>query len=407
MNKRFFALTLFCLHLNLLQAIFPINIFKLGNCEQTTKFYKNEKSLFKITAEGTIANIGHNASGEHVNILQIWQADQNSLTMLRGFDASSNIGALAATLSSASDDGVRGHVVPTAQLDAYSCNLLVKHKLPYNLVVNIALPILSMKLSAITWVDQTKNLTFADQLVKTKLTNNLASTIANLDPDLNITDDWQKTGLGDLAVTMGWYKDFKQPKPILKNVALGLYCGLSIPTGVRKNEDLLMSIPYGNDGSVGIVFGGNIQLQWWQHLRGGINTNFVELLGTNRQRRIKTDIDQTDLLLLAKTETRKEWGFTQQHTLYLEWFAFLNHFALRTSYNYIKHNQDKLSIFNQTFSNEIANTALSLQEWTQHSVMITMLYEGPITAELFYKHPFNGKSAIQSKILGASFGFYF
>ena len=409
MKNRFLALALICLHLNPLQAIFPYNIFRLGWIDQTIKPYHGKQTLFKVSAEGAIKTTGQNNLDDHVNILHIWQdnGEQDALTMLRGFDANTQIGKLDSNLNSASDSSKRGHTIPTADLDAWRINFVLKHKLPYHLTINILMPVLGMKLKNVNWVDLTENLTFSDQLVKTNLMNNLAQTVYDLGNGLNITDGWEKVGMGDMEFILSWDKSFRQPKPILKNVQLGVYGGLTIPTGVRQNEDLLMSIPFGNDGSLGLIFGGNIQLQWWQHLRGGIMVNYLQLFGTTRERRVKTDANQTDLLLLAKTTARKGWGFTQQYNLYLEWHDLFANWSLRTAYNYIKHNHDRLSIFNQSYSNEIANTAASLQEWTQHSVTFWLRHESVIWADLHYILPFNGKAVIQSSFLGGSLGISF
>ena len=48
---------------------------------------------------------------------------------------------------------------------------------------------------------------------------------------------WSKTGIGDLSLMVEWLRDFPQPKPLLKNVRLNLRGGISIPTGVKKDED--------------------------------------------------------------------------------------------------------------------------------------------------------------------------
>ncbi len=408
MTKRILALAIISLHLNSLQAIFSDNIFRLGCIDQTIRFPAKQSFLVQAEGEGTFNTIGHNPLGEHVNILQIWQPTQSSLTMLRGFASNTQIGQLDSLLNTANDDGTRGHITPTGKLTAQRFNFLAKKKLPFNLFGNILIPVFHMKLSDVSLVDQTKNITFSDQLTKTNLTNNLSEIVYDLGDGLDIVNGWDKAGFGDIEITLAWQNVYKQAKPVLKEVLLGLYGGLSIPSGVRQNADVLMPIPFGNDGSTGLIFGGNIELQWWHHLRGGINTNFLNLFGSSRVRRIKTDIGQTDLILLAKTQTLKEWGFTQQYALYLELCNMRDVLSLRTSYNYIKHNQDKLNIFNQSYDSAIANTAISLQEWTQHSAIFALIYESnQAVAKLFYQYPFNGKNVIQSNIFGGYLGLYF
>lgn len=409
-DARHFALAIALINLQtqVVQAIFPANIFKLGTIDQTIEFPIQRKYLLQVGCEGTFKTVGHDPLGERVNVMQIWQPSQSSLTMLRGFASDSQIGKLDSLLNSANDDGIRGHVTPTAKFQATRLNFLAKKHLPFNLFANILLPVFHMKLTDLEIVDQTQDISFTDQLVKTNLTNNLASVVYNLGQQLDIANGWEKAGVGDIELTLAWQKAFRQAKPVLKEVLLGLYGGLTIPTGVRQNEDQIMPVPFGNDGSAGLIFGGNIQLQWWNFLRGGIDTNFMELFNSNRERRIKTDYGQSDLILLAKTQTTKEWGFTQQYALYLELFDIAKYWSLRATYNYIKHNDDKLNIYNQAYSSAIANSAISLQEWTQHCTIFALFYESDrAVAKLFYQYPFNGKNVIQSNIFGGYLGIYF
>ena len=51
---------------------------------------------------------GYNDNGDHVNPLQIWNSQQNALTMLEGFSFDSDKGQLRSALLD-SNNGIRGH----------------------------------------------------------------------------------------------------------------------------------------------------------------------------------------------------------------------------------------------------------------------------------------------------------
>lgn len=406
-KKHLLIWTILSSSLNLL-AIAPVNIFEIDYTKRSPRLNESCNWQFDFNSADMLSAKGHNLLGASVNILQIWQPDQASLPMVRGFESTSLIGKLASKLNTANDDGVRGHVTPTAKFTGQRIIFTLRRQIiSPQFSINLALPIFRLKLAQVNWEDQTKNFSFNDQLVLANLTNDLNNLTQTLGNGLNINAPWQKTGCGDIQIIMDWAKNFHQMKPILKSVRLGASGGLSLPTGVRRNEDQLMSLPFGNDGALGIVFGGQIELQWWQNLRGGISSNFLEQLGATRNRRIKTDSNQTDLLLLSKTKTYKSAGFTQQHILYLETFKIAEYFSFKAAYNYLKHNSDKLKIFDESYSSEIANTALSLQDWTQHSVILSARYTGRCTAEMYYQYPFNGKGTIQARILGGSLSWNF
>lgn len=378
---------------------------KLSQADIYKESPKKQDFSWSATVEGSININGHNALGQKVNVLQYLQPDQSALNALRGFDASTQIGALAAQLSNANDDGVRGHLVPTGKLNLNRVNLIFKYNLPNHFYLNLFVPAISMKLSNVAWVDQTKSVSLADNLTKAKLTDNFVNNIEALSGGLKVGTGWDRIGFGDAEITLRWLRTFHQTKPILKSVQLGLYGGLGLPTGKRSNEDQLFSIPFGRNGATAVLLGGNIQLRWWEHLRGGINLNLIQPFETTYERRIKTDPNQTDLIFLAKAPTQVKLGLTQQFTLYLEGYHLFKNCSVQVGYNYAKHNQDSLKIISDKYSSEIANTAISLQELTQHSAIFTASFTGKLLVDLYYKHPFNGKATIQSQIFGCSIGY--
>ena len=146
------------------------------------------------------------------------------------------------------------------------------------------------------------------------------------------------------------------------------------------------------------------------------SAQFLQLFGTTKERRIKTDTDQTDLFLLAKTKTFKEIGFNQRFNLYLEAHKFFRGFSFRAAYEYFKHGEDKIWLFDNQFSNFPANTAQSLRGWTTHEILFILKYD-PIDywkcknfvprVDLFYKYPFNGTRAVLASTIGVDFSLSF
>ena len=169
MTKQFLTIfALIILQFNALKTIFQANIFRLGTIDQTIEFPIHQHYLLQVGCEGTFNTVGYDPSGERVNIMQIWQPSQSSLTMLRGFASNSQIGKLDSLLNSANDDGVRGHVTPTANFKAERLNFLAKKHLPFNLFANIMLPVFHMKIQNLELIDQTADISFTDQLVRSE-----------------------------------------------------------------------------------------------------------------------------------------------------------------------------------------------------------------------------------------------
>lgn len=364
----------------------------------------NQFGLKDIDARRDIVNpISEKTIKETVNVLQMWDANQSTLNMIRGFPPDSMIGQLAAKLNMANDDGIRGHMVPTADLKGQAFSWRARFKIRNSLSLNVSLPFYHFKLSNVVWQDLTQSDTAADILTKQYLTDDFFATVAELGQGLNVQDGWSRLNIGDTMVELRWDQDFPQPtNPRLKNVALSLRSGLTLPTGLRQNEDLLFAFPYGNDGATGITFGGGIDLDWFHIFHGNINIDFLELFGSSRDRRIKVFPDQTSLIFLEKTYTRLKPGLTQRYNLGLsaKIYRGLN-FGI--AYEHMKHNRDTIALYNNSFSNEVANTASCLQDWTTHDFILKLAYYGRSNFHLFYKHPFNGRRTLLNSVAGFEF----
>lgn len=351
-----------------------------------------------------------NPLGHEVNVMQLWTEKQDALAMLRGFPSDSPITQfLQNVIDNPQDDGQRGNFLVKGSLDARAYGMFIRGYLPHNFIVGLYLPWYDMRLHNIKFQDCTQDLTQEDMIVKEELTDQLFARVNEFDPTLNL-HGWHRVGFGDLIFMSEWARNFKQQKPTLKNVLLTARAGLNMPTGVKKNEDDILSIPFGFDGSWALIFGGGIILDWYDRIYGWIDVEFDYIFGNTRLRRIKVQQQQTDFLLLAKVMTHKDFGFTQRYNLMLTVDPIIKGLSADVIYQFFKHNEDKLSVCTNQFSDQIANTAESLQEWTMHQMIFKLNYDFKhIVPEkswlkpyvsLFAKWPFNGERALMCNTLG-------
>lgn len=409
--KIFYLLLMLC-NSNEILCIFPINLFKNWDINfRSPDILKNEKFELGAMTEGSLFISGRNSCKDKVNILQIWNKNQDALTMIRGFDQDcTEITEIIEKLNDVNDDGIRGHFDAKANLSAVGYYFFGRCFLPHDFTLNFFLPFYNMDLKNVEFSELTKSVNMADKKVRNYLTNdfyNLARNLGNLG-----FNGWNKSGIGDLVFFTEWTKNYPQAKPWLKNVHLDARVGLSLPTGKKIDEDELFSIPFGHDGAWGLLFGGGLDLTWGKYLRGGVDAEFLKLFGTSAIRRIKTDKDQTDLFLLAKTNVFKEIGINQRYNLYLEAYHFFKGFSFRIAYQYLKHGEDRFWLYNNQYSSSIANTAETLQGWTIHQFLFDLSYDlvddlrCPIAVpkiSLFYKLPFNGTRSVLAHTLGICF----
>jgi hypothetical protein len=350
---------------------------------------------------------GFNNDGDSVNPLQIWNREQNALAMLEGFPKESPISQLRAELLD-SDNGIRGRF-----------NVCGEFQMPYNLAfaaryffaedwsLGLYLPAFQMILKDVHFQDLTPNVDNLDKLVHRLLTDNLAQNVQQLG-NLDI-GGWKRSGVGDLVVLIDWFRDFYQNKPFLKCVRVNWRIGLGFPTGLRENEHLIFAVPFGWDGAVSMPFGLGIDLTLGSHFKGGVDVQLTQIFGHTRQHRIKTDRQQTELLLLQKTCAFIDSGLVQRFNLYVEMYNFLQGLSFSIYYQYLKRGEDEIALRTQEFSTNIANTSPRLDSYTMHHLIPRFTYDfqthlpdARVRPELniYARIPFNGRNVALVPMVG-------
>lgn len=400
-----------------LQCMFPINIFRAFDINLRPPIWHDTKLQVTGWFENSLHVQGFNGLGHKVNPLQIWTEKQDALAMLKGFPATNPISIfLDDVLGDPTDDGIRGNFIPTGKSRVRGGGISLRYHAKHNFTLVAHLPFYAIDIHDVLYKDLTQDTTVVDRLVKQELTSVLAERIGQFDPNLDIYG-WKKIGFGDLIIGVDWLRNFVQAKPLLKEVALNARCNISIPTGIKKDEDVNLSFPFGFDGSVGLIFGGGIDLSWLDHIKGGIDVEFIYLFGNTRLRRIKTDPAQTDFFLLAKVEAHKDFGFTQRFNLYAQAYKIWRGLSLTATYQYWKHGDDNLALLTNQYSDAIANTAESLQEWILHNAIFSISYDCQDDiadvrflkpqVSAFYKVGFNGSRALLINSIGGTVSFSF
>ncbi len=359
---------------------------------------------------------GFNEDGDRVDVLRVLNSDQNALAMLKGFSPTSPIGQLLSRLQ-ASDDGVRGHFKVNGKLDldfalAFAARFFFKN----DWSLGIYLPVYKMDMRDVVFEDQTQNITDDDFRVKAFLTNNFVENVKNLSGGLDLRD-WHRSGVGDLTVLLRWFRDFYQHKPFLKNVRINFRSGLIIPTGKRTDEDKIFAIPFGNDGAFAIPFAVGLDATLGKYVKLGLDVELTHIFGNTRARRIKTDEDQTELILLKKTQVHRDFGLTQRFDLYVQFYRFLKGFSFKVGYQFKKHGDDEFALKTNAFSQKVANTASRIREWTMHHIITNTSYDFCVhlnddsrvrpQLSIFTRFPFNGKLVAVVPTVGATFSIDF
>jgi hypothetical protein len=360
-------------------------------------------------AEGGLGTKAFCFNGEVCDALRIWQQDQNALKMLQGFPEDSPITQLRNQID-ADDDGRRGHFLVRSDFELkYSLALAARVEFLRDFTFAAYLPFYSMELKNVCWQDQTANITSEDMRVKQLLTDNFFALVEELGCGLDLRG-WKRSGIGDLTLMLEWFRNFPQAKPLLKNVFLNWRLGLALPTGKRADENKLFAIPFGNDGATSLIFGFGIELLFSCYFKTGVDVQLFHLFDTTRLRRIKTDRNQTELLLLQKSEVHTDFGLWQRFNLFFEFYRFYHGLSFKVGYQFFKKGENHISLACNDFSTNIASTAVSLEDITMHEMILKATYDFGVDRSpdactrpyllLYTRLPFNGKHAVLARTLG-------
>lgn len=421
LKKTLFILLIY----NFINAYPPINLFRPSDRFLMPTPSYQDHFQFTVGYEGAVKTEGFQDTFEDenpfsgpcikrkacnpVNILQIYQTNQNGIAAFKGLDSDTKFGQFSQIFNINDENKNQGIFVPKAKL-LVPFNFLFSARFNWcyyenNFTLGLHLPYLSMELKDVRWLQKGS----CESVCESKFDRNLIKMIKKVS-DIDL-DGWKRTGPGDFLAQMVWLRDFEQDdKPFLSNVRVNTRLGLNFPTGLKQDENKLLAVSFGNDGCWGIEFAAGLDLTFCDYLKAGIDVDFLYLFGNTRCRRIKTDCNQTDLLFLNKVTAYKEYGLNQQYNLYLEslWCGT----SFKVNYQYLRGNESKLFLCNDKFDSILVNNAESLQEWTTHSLIFGLTYDygyyNPDACTIpavtgWFKWGFNGKRAILADTLGLTF----
>lgn len=401
----------------------PTNFFTPYNINWRLPDVKDKKFLFGINFEHGNTNDCRNGGEDKAPVLRLYNATESSLAMLLGAQVGSDIynkaNLLLPAYAPATDDGVRGRFELDGNFEQTNINLLAKYKLPietipgnFDLIVHV--PATHMVVKDVVWRDLTKNVLACDYDVHAQLTDDIVNNVYTLGDGLNL-EGFDRMGFGDIAVQLWWYNDYKQLKEHLKNVRLNFRLGLTAPTGHKVNEDKSLDFPFGNDGSWGVPLAAAIDLDFIHAFKLGLEFEMLFMFDNTRIRRLKTDSNQTDYLLLHKGNATLSQGMTWKFNLFIQ-KKFGNYLTAKIAYQFLKKDSDKLTAESNNFDYTIINTAQRLQEWmTQDFIFkldIDLFKESSKYAfkpqfSMFAKVPVTGKRIVSAYTFGGQLGFNF
>lgn len=360
-----------------------------------------------------------------VNVLQIYEPTQNVVSMYQGFD---DTGALVQTLTTpftqlldsiaggpggGVSNATNGIFTPTGKLSCGQIAFDATYGIGHSCYINVCLPVYFARLCNVDWKYAGTNILFADEKIQTELINSFAQDSKKYF-DLNI-GNWCQRGIGDLTILAEWQRDFPQRRQTLKNVQANIRVGISLPTGLPLNPNIIMPIAFGGDGAIEVPFGGGLNLCLGNHVEFGFSGQFWYFLSNEKLRRIKTFPTQTSLLLPIVANTYKESAIIQNFNLHGLVSTASKRLSLKGLYQHWRKQADTIIPFDSKVNFDVANSNQSINEITYHQFAFIGAYT-PLRGdfqrvvpqfELFWKGAFGGTRAAIASTFGAQFSLIF
>lgn len=340
------------------------------------------------------------------NPLQYLEDHENIFTAFLGNESSEKIGSFLQQYTLYG--GVTGNnlAVPLGKVSFDAINFSAECWVSENLRLGFYWPLYKIELSNVSWVEQNKKNQFEQYI-----TDKLLDTISNY-TDLNIKN-YSLFGFGDSLLLISWQDSFIENREIITGITCSMRAGLHLPTkSLKDTENSLLRLSLGMDSGIGIHMGGAFAIDLGYYNTFGIAADCTKLFGKITKRRIKTDLRQTDLVLLAKELSYINPGFKQQFFIYSDFHTLQNNWNGTFGYQYIKQNESDILLCTDKYINSISEGMQRLESWSTHSLVGLIQKQWNINNSLlitgiFGKWGFNGSRAIVCNSIGLNLEYMF
>lgn len=351
-----------------------------------------------------------NQDGTQVNAMQIYEPQQNVVGLYQGVENSQFmqlINSIAGGAGGGANNAQTGLFTPTGEFSGYQVAFLSSLRFHNNCYFKVSLPVYNLQLSNVTWQYTGAQNTFSGAQIEDELVSAFLTDAQDYF-DLSL-QGWKTSGLGDLALLLDYIADFPQGRTLLRNVRVHVRLGLTFPTGLLSDENVVLSQPLGADGSVTLPFGGGLDINLGRYLQTGFRAQFNYIWGNAKERRVPTLNTQTTLLYPTTAWTFKNYGITQTFDLYAQIYNPVGGLSFKVAYEYYFKPQDSVSVNLSARDYTTIQTDFTLDEVTRNSMILLLSFDSAYLEKfdkihpqlgVYYNVPFNGSFATLASTVG-------
>lgn len=309
------------------------------------------------------------------------------------------------------------------------CDVIMQQNLMWGLYVQGYLPCKEYKIDSIV----AKNVGAA-----TVNTVNMATFIRDTLPEVLKENGfvpydkaWSKTGFGDAIVSLGWHGTTDSLEGLVSRISGFMHIGGLIPTGARRDENVIFAVPLGSNGHWGVVTRAAGELEVWNSFSLGAQVGSTLFFSKMHTMRLHTDRlkKQNGWIALEKGRADVDQGSMWDAGAYVKVGGnFVKGLALVIGYSFVNQEDSHVHVKDAAFlkdvitqqaalaqpnfvsQDDVANADNRFNSWQTQTLHCSLQYQPSLkVSPLFkieYAHPVVGKyswaTAMTSGTLGLS-----
>lgn len=224
-------------------------------------------------------------------------------------------------------------------------------------------------------------------------------------------DEW---GVGDLSLLLGWTTNY-QGTEVLDFVDMTFQAGALAPTGKKKNENQIFSLPFGYDGHWAFQGIGDISIGLYDWLTFGGHIEAMYFFKKDRNIRMQTAPCQSALIKLARGDAQVNPGTIWDAGVFAKADHFIGGLSILLGYSFASKNEDTIApCETSVFNCNIVNGDPLLKSWKMNTLHLYTEYDfykqdctfGPRIG-FFWNYVISGKRIFRTNMLGGEIGIDF
>lgn len=218
-------------------------------------------------------------------------------------------------------------------------------------------------------------------------------------------------GAGDLTSWLGWTHNYQETTTI-DFVDVTLMTGLLAPTGKKRDENKLFSLPTGYNGHWAFPLCTMLSVGCYEWVTVGGYLNTIFFVNRDQAIRLKTDTAQTGIIKLAQGDVSVHKGPLVNTGVYFKADHFGHGFSFTTAYSFASQQKESLTAKNPAlFDRATINSDSRLAGWNMHTFNFAIEYDFAHEGEkignkigLFYNLQIAGARTFNTNITGGTYG---